>query len=100
MTQPLTTDQIEELLEEWVPCGGIKWTPIARKCDNEAVLRRHGHACRCANDGDPAALKCISCWQIWYRYQVDLLTRCGHIRCSICKTNFSTVEAFADYRPF
>lgn len=99
MTQPLVIDQLEELLEEEVPCAGIGAPPIARRCSRTAVLITRGHGCHVEN-----RVKCLVCWQVWYQYHAALIARYGGIRCAEsgigCGRRFPSVEAFSDYRPF
>lgn len=96
MTQPLTTDQLEELLEAELPCGGVKYPHrLAQTCARPADLRSVGHGC------DRAPMyKCINCWQVWYQAHVAILNRWGCITCDICAAVFPSVEFFSDYRPF
>lgn len=100
MTQPLVIDQLEELLQEEVPCAGIKHSVIGRQCSNAAVLITKGHGCPIRN-----RVKCLACWQVWYQYHAGRLATNGGLRCTDggrggCRRWFPSVEAFSDYRPF
>ena len=85
---------LEELLDQDIPCEGIRTPQIARQCGRPAVLKSNGHGHR------DTSFKCVECWQVWYRLAVQVLARSGCIGCMECGQLFDTVESFADYRPF
>lgn len=93
-----TVADLEELLSEEIPCGGIDTPPITRSCDRAAVLRYAGH--RCVSETMPAEFKCVECWQIFYSSTAQVIARYGWLSCSECDERFYSVESFADYRPF
>jgi DNA-directed RNA polymerase subunit RPC12/RpoP len=88
MTQPLTTTDLEELLEEEVPC---------QDCGREAVLRSMGHT---GCSAVPPLFRCIPCWQKWLQGVLSHIQFRGDTGCSHCPQRFYSVEAFSDYRPF
>lgn len=61
-TQTHSAAELEELLAEEIPCGGIR--NISPPCGRPAILRAHkGHE-GCTEDfSHPAAYKCVQCWQ-------------------------------------
>lgn len=96
MTQPLTTTDLEELLEGEVSCQGIANEAVARSCSRAAVVRCVGHEC----PKHARLFKCLECWQTLYMHLSRFLADYGSIICVQCKGNFYTVDSFSDYRPF
>ena len=88
---------LEALLADDVPCGGIGTPWMRRDCYRPAALRSRGHGC-----GSPSSrlFKCLQCWQYWYVTHSRLLAEQGSITCGTCRRQFPSVEAFSDYRPF
>ena len=94
---PVGVSELEALLEEEVPCGGIRNVHIARSCDRPAALKDVGpHQC-----GIPRAnYKCLQCWQVLVAHLCQRLATQGYLRCVHCNERFHSVESFCDYRPF
>lgn len=84
MTQPITTTDLEELLEAEVPCN---------KCDNAAVLMSRCHGCA-------VGFKCVSCYQKWLLRVVAAINRSSGVSCRYCQADFYSVDDFSQWRPF
>lgn len=98
MTQPLTTPDLEELLDESIPCGGIRDRDCARGCTAEAVLQwTNPHGCP-----EPAVahFKCVDCWMVLYQHLAHIFAKHGRIRCRYCRHISASVLAHTDFRPF
>ena len=90
------TPDLEELLEQDIPCG---------RCKKPAQLRSMGHRANdCCRGGigeePPPYFKCIGCWQVWATSVLEYVSYFGRVDCGSCGQRFSTIEDFSDYRPF
>jgi hypothetical protein len=96
-TQTHSAAELEELLAEEIPCGGVRHLGIS--CNRAAQLKVHAHSHpECV---EPAHLfKCIQCWQSWYIDISQYIAADGAVACRGCHRAFPTVNSFAEYRPF
>lgn len=99
-TQTHSAVELEELLAEEIPCGGVREQTCARTCGRPAVLKAHaGHACAVVFD-HPAAYKCLACWKVWYAGAWSIIAKYGDVVCADCWANCTTPEQLSDFRPF
>lgn len=89
-------DELEDMLDAEIPCGGISEPRVQRSCDRAAILRCGGHGC----PDTRTYCKCIPCWRVWYQAVATAIACYGSVGCATCRRRFATVESFADYRPF
>lgn len=89
---------LEELLEQEIPCGGLLHDELRRDCSNAAVVRwtnPHGGAHPVA-----APYKCMDCWMVLYQHLANHLAHCDAIKCDMCGHVSRSVLEHTDYRPF
>jgi hypothetical protein len=97
----LIVADLEALLEEEVPCGGIRNTECFRECNQPGTLRwTNPHNCPQRKGFIPTDIKCVDCWMLLYRHLAIALATHGGIICIRCDRMFRNVLAFTDYGPF
>lgn len=90
---------LEELLEQEIPCGGLTYRPVRRSCGKSAAVRwtsPHGND----HPGVKAQYKCMDCWMVLYQRLADELASEGYLVCGSCGHVSHHVLAHTDYRPF
>ena len=97
-TKPVA--DLNEMLDQEVPCTGIRNRSISRTCDKPAVVRwTNPHNCVTSAYGH--AEKCLDCWMALYQLLARNLVRAGgSLTCPYCRTVSYSVLAHTDYRPF
>ena len=91
-TQFVSETDLEELLQEEVPC---------MSCGKPAMLRSIGHGtCTDSKGNPPPMYKCLSFYQAWLLGVLQTIAAYDHTLCVRCGRKFPTVESFSDYRPF
>ncbi len=85
-----STNQLEELFQEEIPCGVLG-------CGRSALLVTSGHSCR--PPGWQGFL-CFPCWKRWYDNTRGIIDRCGHVRHDICGVREKTVDGLSTYLEF
>lgn len=101
-TQTISDAELEELVANEIPCGGLQFTAggLRVSCSKPAVLRSYGHGCTQNQPTSPPWFKCLACWQVWYMAMIERAQRRGGFNRCACGRVFATPSAFSDYRPF